>query len=163
VIFKQKRVGMDGRVFVMYKFRTMCNDAEKMKNDLMKENEINDNCLFKIKNDPRVNTRVGRFLRRTSIDEIPQFFNVLLGNMSLVGTRPPTLDEVENYKRSYWRRISIKPGITGMWQVNGRSTVKDFEQVLDLDTRYIDEWNVWLDLELIFKTICVIFRKDNAY
>jgi len=163
VIFKQKRVGMNGRVFVMYKFRTMCNDAEKMKNDLMKENEINDNCLFKIKNDPRVNTRVGRFLRRTSIDEIPQFFNVLLGNMSLVGTRPPTLDEVENYKRSYWRRISIKPGITGMWQVNGRSTVKDFEQVLDLDTRYIDEWNVWLDLELIFKTICVIFRKDNAY
>jgi len=163
VIFKQRRVGMNGRVFIMYKFRTMCNDAENMKKSLMKENEVNDNCLFKIKNDPRVNTRIGRFLRRTSIDEIPQFFNVLLGNMSLVGTRPPTLDEVANYKRSYWRRISIKPGITGMWQVNGRSMVKDFEEVLDLDTRYIDEWNVWLDLGLIFKTVCVIFKKDNAY
>lgn len=163
IIFKQKRVGMNGRVFEMYKFRTMCENAEELRKDLSKQNETRTDLMFKIKNDPRVNTKVGRILRRTSMDEIPQFFNVLKGNMSLVGTRPPTMDEVANYTRSYWRRISIKPGITGMWQVNGRSLVTDFEQVVQLDTKYIDEWNVWIDVKLILKTLCVIFKKDGAY
>jgi len=105
---------------------------------------------------------VGKFLRKTSIDELPQFFNVLMGDMSLVGTRPPTIDEVEKYKRNHWRRISIKPGITGMWQVSGRSNITDFEKVVELDTEYIDSWSIFLDFKIIIKTALQIISKDKS-
>ena len=118
--------------------------------------------MFKIENDPRV-TKVGGFLRKTSIDELPQFFNVLKGDMSLVGTRPPTVDEVSAYERSHWRRISIKPGITGMWQVSGRSDIKDFEEVVRLDTQYIDDWSVWLDIKILIRTVLLVFSHKGAY
>lgn len=162
IIFKQERVGMNGRTFSIYKFRTMCENAESLKASLKEKNEVNDDCLFKMKDDPRI-TGIGRILRKTSIDELPQFFNVLIGNMSLVGTRPPTLDEVKKYKRNHWRRISIKPGITGMWQVSGRSEITDFDKVVDLDTRYIDEWSVFMDMKVILKTIQVLIKRDGAY
>lgn len=162
VIFKQRRVGQNGRHFNMYKFRSMCVDAEEKKKELMAQNEVSSNLMFKIKNDPRI-TRVGHFIRKTSIDELPQFFNVLIGNMSLVGTRPPTLDEVDLYKRSHWRRISIKPGITGMWQVSGRSSIKDFEKIVEMDTEYIDHWSIFLDFKILIKTVLSIFTKDSAF
>lgn len=151
VIFKQKRVGLNGRHFNMYKFRSMCIDAEAKKEELMAKNEISSGLMFKMHDDPRI-TRVGRFIRKTSIDELPQFFNVLKGDMSLVGTRPPTLDEVEKYERNHWRRMSIKPGITGMWQVSGRSQITDFDEIVELDTEYIDKWGVLLDFKIIVKT-----------
>lgn len=160
IIFKQKRVGMNGRQFFIFKFRTMCADAEAKKQELMKYNKISSDFMFKIDNDPRI-TKVGRILRKTSIDELPQFFNVLGGSMSLVGTRPPTVDEVEKYKRNHWRRISIKPGITGMWQVSGRSNITDFEQVVELDTEYIDTWNIFLDFKIMIKTVLQVFSKKN--
>lgn len=162
VLFKQVRVGQNGRHFHMYKFRSMCVDAEEKKKDLIAQNEMESNFMFKIKDDPRI-TRVGHFIRRTSIDELPQFFNVLIGNMSLVGTRPPTLDEVDLYNRSHWRRISIKPGITGMWQVSGRSSIRDFDKIVELDTEYIDNWNVFLDFKIIIKTILSIFQREGAF
>ena len=118
--------------------------------------------MFKIKDDPRI-TKVGHIIRKTSIDELPQFFNVLIGNMSLVGTRPPTLDEVDLYRRSHWRRISIKPGITGMWQVNGRSSIKDFDKIVELDTEYIDHWSIFLDFKILIKTVLSVFSKDGAF
>jgi len=117
--------------------------------------------MFKLKNDPRV-TKVGKFIRKASIDELPQFLNVLKGDMSLVGTRPPTLDEVSNYKSYHRRRISIKPGITGMWQVSGRSAITNFDEVVALDTKYIDQWSVWLDLKIMIKTVFVVFAKRGA-
>lgn len=163
VLFKQVRVGMNGRQFKIFKFRTMCADAEAKKKELMNQNEMGNNLMFKMENDPRI-TKVGGFLRKTSIDELPQFFNVLRGEMSLVGTRPPTVDEVSEYDRSHWRRISIKPGITGMWQVSGRSNIKDFDEVVKLDTQYIDNWSVWLDIKILFKTVFLVFnRKSGAY
>ena len=162
VIFKQKRVGMNGRVFYMYKFRSMYVDAEARKAELMKNNEMSSDLMFKMKDDPRV-TKVGKFIRKTSIDEFPQFFNVLIGNMSLVGTRPPTEEEVSKYSRNHWRRISIKPGITGMWQISGRSTITSFDEIVDLDTKYIDEWSVMMDFKVMFKTISVILRRNGAY
>lgn len=162
VIFKQRRVGQNGRHFNMYKFRSMCADAEAKKKELLAQNEVEGNLMFKIKDDPRI-TRVGRFIRKTSIDELPQFFNVLIGNMSLVGTRPPTLDEVDLYKRSHWRRISIKPGITGMWQANGRSSIKDFDRIVELDTEYIDHWSIFLDFKILIKTVLSVFTKDGAF
>lgn len=164
VIFKQKRVGQNGREFSIYKFRSMHTDAEARKAELMKRNEIQgeSGCMFKMKNDPRV-TRVGKFIRKYSIDEFPQFFNVLKGDMSLVGTRPPTLDEVSMYKRNQWRRISIKPGLTGMWQVNGRSNICSFEEVVKMDVFYIDNWSLTLDLKIIFKTIQVLINSRGAY
>ena len=122
-----------------------------MKSDLM----------FKMENDPRI-TKVGAFLRKTSIDELPQFFNILLGDMSLVGTRPPTLDEVQKYRADHWRRISIKPGLTGMWQVSGRSDIEDFEEVVKLDLEYIDNWSIGLDFKILFKTIAVVFHHGGA-
>jgi lipopolysaccharide/colanic/teichoic acid biosynthesis glycosyltransferase len=141
----------------------MCNDAEAKKKELMKKNEMNCDFMFKIKDDPRI-TNIGRVLRKTNIDELPQFFNVLIGDMSLVGTRPPTLDEVENYDRSHWRRVSIKPGITGMWQVSGRSQITDFDEVVELDTEYIDKWSISLDIKILFKTVVqMVFRNDGAY
>lgn len=161
VIFKQERVGQNGRRFYIYKFRSMCIDAEEKKKQLMKQNEMNSDFMFKIQDDPRI-TKVGKFIRKTSIDELPQFFNVLAGDMSLVGTRPPTVDEVEKYERNHWRRISIKPGITGMWQVSGRSSITDFDEIVELDTQYIDRWNVLLDFQIIFKTVIQVFLHKGA-
>ena len=161
VIFKQERVGMNGRRFFMYKFRSMCVDAEDKKRELMEKNEMDSQYMFKMQDDPRI-TRVGRFIRKTIIDELPQFFNVLKGEMSLVGTRPPTLDEVEMYERGHWRRMSIKPGITGMWQVSGRSSITDFDEIVELDTQYIDRWNVLLDIQILAKTLLQVFRKNNG-
>lgn len=162
VIFKQERVGTNGRHFNIYKFRSMCDNADNMKEELMKENEMDSELMFKIHDDPRV-TRVGKFIRKTSIDELPQFFNVLKGDMSLVGTRPPTVDEVDKYQRNHWRRISIKPGITGMWQVSGRSTIKDFTDIVNLDIEYIDKWSVFLDFKIMIKTVLQIFTRKGAY
>ncbi len=162
VLFKQTRVGQNGRHFKIYKFRSMYMDAEERKKELMAQNEVKGGVMFKMKDDPRV-TRVGKFIRKTSIDEFPQFFNVVQGTMSLVGTRPPTLDEVEKYQRKQWRRISIKPGITGMWQVSGRSKVQDFDEIVELDTDYIDSWTLWLDLKIILKTVLVLLKHDEAY
>lgn len=161
VMFKQTRVGQNGRHFKIYKFRSMYLDAEERKKELMAQNEIEGGVMFKMKDDPRI-TRVGKIIRKLSIDELPQFFNVFIGNMSLVGTRPPTLDEVEKYKTNHWRRISIKPGITGMWQVSGRSDIQNFEDIVELDVEYIDRWNLMLDIKIIFKTVWVIFAHKGA-
>ena len=117
--------------------------------------------IFKNENDPRI-TRIGRFLRRTSLDELPQFWNVLKGDMSLVGTRPPTPDEVARYNPHHWRRLDVKPGLTGEWQVNGRSTVKNFEDIVDMDLQYQDKWSVTYDLQLILKTILVVVKGSGA-
>lgn len=161
VLFKQKRAGINGKIFEIYKFRSMYMDAEERKKELMAQNKIKDGMMFKMDNDPRV-TKVGRFIRKTSIDELPQFFNVLKGDMSLVGTRPPTLDEVEKYDRRQRRRISIKPGITGMWQVSGRSDIVDFEKVVELDRSYIDQWSLALDFKLLFKTAWVVLARKGS-
>lgn len=161
VIFKQTRVGQNGRMFKIYKFRSMYIDAEERKKELMEQNEIEGGVMFKMKDDPRI-TRVGKVIRKLSIDELPQFFNILLGSMSLVGTRPPTLDEVEKYKRDQWRRISIKPGLTGMWQVNGRSSIQNFEEIVELDVEYIDNWSLFLDFKILLKTVWVIIARKGA-
>lgn len=161
-IFAQNRVGLNGRTFKLYKFRSMCMDAEKKKAELQKYNQVEGGLMFKVKNDPRI-TKVGGFIRKTSIDELPQFVNVLKGEMSLVGTRPPTIDEVSKYENYQRRRISIKPGMTGMWQVSGRSSIMDFDEVVRLDTKYIDEWSIFLDIKIILKTILVVFKKRGAY
>lgn len=162
VIFKQTRVGLNGRHFKMFKFRSMVVDAEAKKQELMDKNKVSGGLMFKIEDDPRI-TKVGKFIRKTSIDELPQFFNVLLGTMSLVGTRPPTVDEVAKYDTRHWRRLSVKPGITGMWQTSGRSEITNFEEVVALDKEYIDNWSLWLDIKLIFKTILQVFRRKGAY
>ena len=162
ILFKQTRVGQNGRHFKIYKFRSMYIDAEERKKELLEQNELEGGVMFKIKDDPRI-TRVGKFIRKTSIDELPQFFNILGGSMSLVGTRPPTLDEVEKYETSQWRRISIKPGLTGMWQVSGRSNIKSFDEIVELDTEYIDNWTLGMDIKIIFKTILVLLKHDDAY
>jgi exopolysaccharide biosynthesis polyprenyl glycosylphosphotransferase len=160
VLFKQKRMGRHGRIFNLYKFRSMYEDAEDRKKEFMEMNEMN-GALFKLKNDPRI-TRVGRFLRKTSLDEFPQFLNVLKGEMSLVGTRPPTLDEVEEYQPEHLKRISAKPGITGLWQVSGRNQITDFEEVVKLDCYYLDHWRFFNDLKILVKTIYVVFRRKGA-
>ncbi len=160
LFFKQNRVGKNGRIFKMYKLRSMYNDAEKRKAELMENNQIN-GLMFKMDNDPRI-TKVGKFIRKTSIDELPQFFNVLKGDMSLVGTRPPTVDEFEQYENHHKRRLSMRPGITGMWQTSGRSNIKDFEKIVELDLQYIDNWSLGLDVKLLLKTVGVVFRKDGA-
>ena len=161
ILFKQTRIGQNGRQFKIYKFRSMCVDAEEKKEELLAHNEM-DGFMFKIKDDPRV-TKVGKFIRKTSIDELPQLFNVLKGEMSLVGTRPPTADEVSRYKRGQWRRISIKPGITGLWQISGRNEIKDFDDVVELDLRYIDNWTLWSDIKILISTIGVLVTKKGAY
>ena len=162
VIFKQVRVGMNGRHFKIWKFRSMHVNADEMKAKLLEQNEVKDGMMFKMKDDPRI-TKVGKVIRKLSIDELPQFFNVLSGSMSFVGTRPPTLDEVDKYKTDQWRRISIKPGITGMWQVSGRSNITDFDEVVKLDVEYIDNWNLLLDIKILFKTIAVVFKHEDSY
>jgi lipopolysaccharide/colanic/teichoic acid biosynthesis glycosyltransferase len=135
-------------------------DAEARKQELMARNEMK-GAMFKIKDDPRV-TRVGRFIRKTSIDELPQFWNVLQGDMSLVGTRPPTPAEVATYENWHLRRVSIKPGITGLWQVSGRNQIQDFDDVVRLDLQYIDTWTIWQDVKILLKTIWVVFAGRGA-
>ena len=159
-VFSQLRVGRNGKLFRLYKFRSMCPNAESKLNDLLKDNEM-DGPVFKMKDDPRI-TRVGHFIRKTSIDELPQFFDVLRGDMSLVGTRPPTLDEYKQYESHHKRRLSMKPGITGLWQVSGRSDIEDFEEVVKLDVAYIDNWSLWGDVKILFKTIYVVFAGKGA-
>ncbi|MBP2027198.1 exopolysaccharide biosynthesis polyprenyl glycosylphosphotransferase [Acetoanaerobium pronyense] len=160
VIFKQERVGKNGRIFKIWKFRSMCNDAEEKKEELQSQNEMKGN-MFKLKNDPRV-TKIGNFMRKTSIDELPQFYNVLVGDMSLVGTRPPTVQEVKDYNISHYKRISIIPGITGMWQISGRSQITDFEEVTRLDNEYIENWTIWLDVEILIKTVYVVLKRKGS-
>lgn len=154
IFFSQIRVGKNGRKFKIYKFRSMYRDAEKRKAELMELNEM-DGLMFKMTDDPRI-TKVGKFIRKTSLDEFPQFFNVLKGDMSLVGTRPPTVDEFEQYEARHKRRLSLKPGLTGLWQVSGRSDIENFEDVVKLDLKYIDNWSFGLDLKLLIKTVTVV-------
>lgn len=160
LIFKQKRVGLNGRIFYIHKLRSMYIDAEERKKELMAQNEMN-GLMFKMQDDPRI-TKVGKFIRKTSIDELPQFFDVLVGNMSLVGTRPPTVDEYNQYDSHHKRRLSMKPGITGLWQVSGRSKIQNFEDVVSLDVQYIDHWSLWGDIKLLFKTVEVVFSGHGA-
>lgn len=155
VFFKQKRVGKNGRYFYIYKFRSMYQDAEERKKELLSQNEMS-GLMFKMKDDPRI-TKVGKFIRKTSIDELPQFINVFLGDMSLVGTRPPTVNEFRQYEGHHKRRLSMKPGITGMWQAYGRKTVTDFEDIVKMDLEYIDNWSICLDIKILFKTIASVF------
>lgn len=159
IFFGQIRCGWMGKHFRMWKFRSMCVDAEARKSEV--KNQYSDNKLIKNENDPRV-TRVGRFLRRTSLDELPQFWNVLKGEMSLVGTRPPTPDEVERYEVPEWQRLDVKPGMTGEWQVNGRSSIRKFEDVIQLDLKYQENWSLIYDIKLILKTILVVFNKNSG-
>lgn len=160
VLFAQTRIGKNGRRFKIYKFRSMYTDAEERKKDLMKQNEMS-GLMFKMENDPRV-TKVGKFLRKTSIDELPQFINVLRGDMSLVGTRPPTEDEFEKYNPYYRRRLCMTPGLTGLWQVSGRSEIDNFDDVVKYDLQYIDYWSLSLDIKIIFKTIGVVLFGRGA-
>ena len=164
IFYKQERIGQNGRRFYMYKFRSMVLNADDLKKDLMEQNRIKDGMMFKVKNDPRIIPGIGDFIRKTSLDEFPQFFNVLIGDMSLVGTRPPTVDEWEKYKLEHRIRMAIKPGITGLWQVNGRSKITDFDKVIEYDTKYINNWSLSLDIEILFKTVIVLFskREDEA-
>ncbi|MDR9404878.1 MAG: sugar transferase, partial [Halothece sp. Uz-M2-17] len=159
IFFRQTRVGLHGQTFCIWKFRSMVKDAEKHKHLVTNEAE---GYIFKNQNDPRI-TRIGHFLRRTSLDEFPQFLNVLKGEMSLVGTRPPTPDEVSQYLPHHFKRLQVKPGLTGEWQVNGRSMVKDFEEIVNMDLLYQRQWSLGYDLKLIFKTVVVVFTKQGAY
>ena len=160
LFFCQKRVGLNGRIFRIYKLRSMYVDAEQRKQELMKQNKMQ-GLMFKMDDDPRI-TRVGKFIRRTSIDELPQFWNILKGDMSLVGTRPPTLDEYDRYDSHHKRRLSMKPGLTGLWQVSGRSNIQDFEDVVKLDVAYIDNWSLGLDVRILIKTVGVVFKRTGA-
>jgi anti-anti-sigma factor len=158
IFFSQTRCGWLGKHFRVWKFRSMCTNAEELKAKI--ENQAQ-GAFFKNEKDPRV-TKVGRFLRRTSLDELPQFWNVLKGDMSLVGTRPPTPDEVERYEVPEWQRLDVKPGMTGEWQVNGRSQVLNFEDVIRLDLRYQKNWSLLYDIKLIVKTILILFNKNSG-
>ena len=158
IFFSQTRCGWMGKKFRIWKFRSMSENAEALKGEVA--NQAN-GAFFKNDRDPRI-TRVGRFLRRTSLDEFPQFWNVLKGEMSLVGTRPPTPDEVESYEVPEWQRLNVKPGITGEWQVNGRSKVRNFKEVIQLDLRYQHDWSLRYDLKLILKTLLILFHRDSG-
>mgnify|MGYP000913721531 FL=1 len=160
IIFKQKRVGRNGKFFYIYKFRSMYQDAEAKLQTLKDQNEMQ-GFMFKMKNDPRI-TKIGKILRKTSIDELPQFFNVLEGSMSLIGTRPPTVDEYNQYSAHHKRRISIKPGITGLWQVSGRSEITDFEEIVRLDCFYIDHWSITSDIKILLKTFAAVFTGKGS-
>jgi exopolysaccharide biosynthesis polyprenyl glycosylphosphotransferase len=161
IFFGQYRIGENGRVFRCWKFRSMYADAESRKRELLHRNEMN-GAVFKIKDDPRI-TRVGRFLRKMSLDELPQFWNILRGEMSLVGTRPPTPDEVETYENWHRKRICIKPGLTGLWQVSGRNRITDFDEIARLDIKYIENWSLWLDIKILLKTFHVILIGQGSY
>ena len=160
IIFKQKRVGRNGKFFYIYKFRSMYQDAEAKLQTLKDQNEMQ-GFMFKMKNDPRI-TKIGKILRKTSIDELPQFFNVLEGSMSLIGTRPPTVDEYNQYSAHHKRRISIKPGITGLWQVSGRSEITDFEEIVRLDCFYLDHWSITGDIKILLKTFAAVFTGKGS-
>lgn len=173
IIYSQERIGKNGKRFKIYKIRSMYMNADERKTALLTENRVEDGLMFKMDFDPRIignvmlpdgtrRTGIGAFIRKYSIDEFPQFFNVLKGDMSLVGTRPPTVDEWEKYKYHHRARLACKPGITGMWQVSGRSDITDFEKVVELDTEYISNWSVGLDLRIIFKTFFVVIKKEGA-
>lgn len=159
-IFSQIRIGKNGRRFKFYKFRSMYADAEERKKELEKQNQM-DGLMFKIEDDPRI-TKVGKFIRKTSLDEFPQFWNVLIGDMSIIDTRPPTEDEFKLYNPHYKRRLSMKPGITGLWQVSGRSQITDFDEVVKLDLEYIDNWSLTLDIEIFFKTFAAVLKRKGA-
>lgn len=160
VFFSQMRVGKNGRKFRIYKFRSMYMDAEERKKELMKENKMN-GLMFKMDDDPRI-IPIGKFIRKYSIDEFPQFWNVLKGDMSLVGTRPPTVDEYEQYDLHHKVRLSIKPGLTGMWQVSGRSNITDFEEVVALDNKYIREWSIRLDIKILIETLGAVLGSKGS-
>ena len=160
VIYKSKRVGSNYQIFDFLKFRSMYMDAEERKKELMAQNEM-DGLMFKMKDDPRI-TKVGKFIRKTSIDELPQFWNVLKGDMSLVGTRPPTVDEFEQYSAYHKKRLCQKPGLTGVWQVSGRSTITDFEEIVQMDVDYIDHWSIWRDIGILFKTVWLVVCGDDG-
>ena len=160
IFFSQVRVGRNGRRFKIYKFRSMYTDAEERKKELMAQNKMK-GFMFKLDNDPRI-FPFGNFLRKSSLDEFPQFYNVLKGDMSLCGTRPPTLDEYIQYAPHHKSRLAMKPGITGLWQVSGRSEITDFEEVVRLDNEYIRNWSLSLDIKILFKTILVVFRRKGS-
>lgn len=167
IFFKQLRVGKNGKKFYIYKFRSMYLDAEERKAELMSQNKVKDGRMFKMENDPRIiggenGKGIGNFIRKTSIDEFPQFLNILKGDMSLVGTRPPTVDEWEKYELHHRARLAIKPGLTGMWQVNGRSDITDFEEVVKLDTKYIMNWSLGKDIKILLQTIWVVLRRKGS-
>ena len=173
IFFSQERVGKNGKKFKMYKFRSMYLDAEERKAELMKDNKLGDGKMFKLDFDPRVignkvmsdgshKTGIGEFIRKTSLDEFPQFFNVLKGDMSIVGTRPPLISETNLYEYQHFARLAIKPGITGMWQVSGRSEIIDFDEVVELDKYYIENWNLGLDIKILLKTVFVVVCKKGA-
>ncbi len=173
LLFVQERIGFNGRRFKLFKLRSMCMDAEQKKQELMEQNRVDGDLMFKLDYDPRiigneilpdgtVKKGIGDFIRRTSLDEFPQFFNVLLGQMSLVGTRPPTTDEWERYKYHHRARLACKPGITGLWQVSGRSEITDFEEVVALDTQYILNWSISMDLKILLKTFRVVLDRKGA-
>ncbi len=160
VFYEQTRIGKNGRRFKFYKFRTMVVGADNMKKDLMDKNEM-DGLMFKMEEDPRI-FGVGKFMRKYSIDELPQFWNVLKGDMSLVGTRPPTEDEFEQYELHHKARLGIRPGLTGMWQVSGRSDIKDFEEIVALDTQYISNWSLGMDLRILLRTVGVVLTGKGS-
>ena len=173
IFFSQIRIGQNGKPFKMYKFRSMYMDAEERKAELMAQNKMSDSRMFKLDFDPRVignkilpdgrhKTGVGEFIRKTSLDEFPQFWNVLKGDMSLVGTRPILQDELEQYELHHRARIAIKPGITGMWQVSGRSDITDFEEVVRLDTEYISNWNFGLDIKILLQTVKTVLKREGS-
>ncbi|MBE7188690.1 MAG: sugar transferase [Jatrophihabitans endophyticus] len=160
-LFRQRRVGRNGEMFTMLKFRSMRTGAESELSTLLGRNEVDGGVLFKLRSDPRV-TAVGRWLRRTSVDELPQLINVLTGSMSLVGPRPPLPDEVAAYPAPARRRLTVKPGLTGLWQVSGRSDLS-WEDSLRLDLSYIDDWSLALDTAVLFKTFGAVLRAEGAY
>lgn len=161
-LFRQTRIGQGGRTFTILKFRTMVADAERQREALQNESVYRDGRLFKVVDDPRV-TPVGAFLRRTSLDELPQLWNVLRGDMSLVGPRPPLPTEVALYQGHHYARFDVKPGVTGPWQVSGRNSIRDFETVIRLETTYIRRWSLWLDLELLWKTVPAVLSRRGAH
>jgi len=171
--FSQTRIGQNGKPFQFYKFRSMYLDAEERKKELMEQNRVKDGMMFKIEFDPRVIgnkinengnqvTGIGEFIRKTSLDEFPQFYNVLKGDMSLVGTRPPTVDEYEKYSAHHKARLAARPGITGMWQISGRSNILDFEEVVKLDTDYINNWSIGLDIKILILTVKAVLKKEGS-
>lgn len=173
IFFAQERIGKNGKRFKMYKFRSMYPDAEERKKELLAQNRINGGLMFKLDFDPRIignrilpdgtqKTGIGQFIRSTSIDEFPQFFNVLKGDMSLVGTRPPLVSEFDAYELHHRARMSVKPGITGMWQVSGRSEITDFEEVVRLDTQYINEWSMGLDFRILLQTVAAVLKRKGS-
>ena len=173
ILFKQERIGKNGKKFIMYKIRSMVVDADSKKKEYLNQNRVKDGMMFKLDFDPRIignkilpdgtkKTGIGEFIRKTSIDELPQFFNVLKGDMSIVGTRPPTIDEWEKYEYHHRARLAVMPGITGMWQVEGRSEITDFEEVVKLDTSYLLNWSLSLDFKILIKTFIVVISRKGA-